>query len=165
MNNFLTEVGLGVSACSNYMRHVSIALLNTLREDQDGKMVWPTAAERRSIHGLVCGFPKCVAIFDGTKQKIFCPSDDNDQDDTFCGQHYFNYYSALVWNDIFGMVIHLNMIWVVFNQDRDVYNEKDVHKFPLRLYESDEYAIANWVFLGEGKNTVFLFKRNQGRSL
>lgn len=85
LDNFLTEVGLGVSTLSDYMRHVSIALFNTLKKDRDAKIVWSTAAEQRNVRGLVWELPKCVTFVEGTKQKVFQTSDDDDLDDKLCG--------------------------------------------------------------------------------
>lgn len=61
------------------------------------------------MHGLVFGFPKCVAFVDGTKQKTVRPLDDDTQEERYDGHHKMHCFSVLLWTDVYGVIIRPKM--------------------------------------------------------
>lgn len=156
------DFGVSKGTVSNYVRHVSQALLDVLSDDEEAFIDWPMEAERRAMCGLVFGFPKCVGFVDGTKQAIFRPGNDEEQADTYDGHHHIHCYSVLVWTDVFGIITRLDITLIGSRHDRGIYNDCDPFKYPTQYFSSNQLVIADLGFTGSGDHIAFPFKRGQG---
>lgn len=162
---FSTKMGLSVGTLSNYLQHVRFALIQSLEVDDNAKIIWLLDVERKVVQGLVCRLPRCVGSVDGTKQKIFRPENENMREEMYCGQHYFNCFSALVQTDVFGMIIRLDIIRCGSSHDRGIYNQCDVFVHPILYFSNAEFVIGDSGFQGEGSHIVFPYKLIKGSNL
>lgn len=155
--------GISSGTASNYIRHVANVLLDTLVRNEHAAIRWPTAEERIAMRGLVFGFENCVAFVDGTKQKAFRPKDKDLQEKRYDGHHHFHCFSVLLWTDVFGVIIHLDITLEGSRHDRGIYNISEPVRNPQTYFASEECAMGDTGFQGPGDHIVFPLKRNQSR--
>ena len=68
----------------------------------------------------------------------------------------------LVWTDVFGVIIRLDISLQGSSHDRFLYTMSEVFQSPSEFFSNGQVAMADMGFQGEG-NLVYPFKRNQGR--
>lgn len=98
-----TWFGLSVSTLSTFTQHVTYVSLSALKDEHYSQIWWPKEVKQKNMHGFACGFPKCVELIDGTKQKIFYTGDKNEHKVTYCRQHQADCQAAFLWTEIYGL--------------------------------------------------------------
>lgn len=77
------------------------------------------SADRKAQKGLVYAFPKADPLVDGTRMKTFRTENREKQSTQYCGHHHFHYFKLLLWNDVFGLIIRLDMTMSGSEHDHD----------------------------------------------
>lgn len=72
----ILHYGVSTGSFSNYVGHVLLALKKVLQSITSSSIYWLSTEERHKTDGSFHGFQKCAGFVDGTKQKTFCPTDD-----------------------------------------------------------------------------------------
>lgn len=112
------------------------------------------------MHGLVFGFPKCVAFVYGTKRKPYRPKDVEVQEDRFDGEHHTHFFALLKWTDVFGLIVILDFTLDWSSHAQSIFNQCAPFRHPLHCFTDGDVAIADTGFQEEG-NIITPFKINQ----
>lgn len=75
------------------------------------------------------------------------------EEETYCGQHRFNCFSALVWTDVLGIIMILNIICCCPSHERVTYNQCDIAVHPCLYSSNSEFIIGESGFQGDGSHT------------
>lgn len=162
LENLSTEFGVSIGSISSYISHVAFPLHKILSQYEIIRLKWSTQAERQNMRKLVCGFSDCVAFVNGTMQRIYRQMDERFQEDTYCGQHKFNFHAAFLLTSICRVTIRLEMTWVGSEHDRGLYNDCDAARFLENYYRNNEREISESGFQRDGNQIVLPYKSGQG---
>jgi hypothetical protein len=117
------SVLFGISGgVTNLFTHAVCAIHRSLKRLRPHLIEWPGPAKRRAMRGILCGFPQAIGFVDGTKAKAFRPTDPKVQELRYDGHHHFHAYSVLVWCNIFGDFILLDISLNGVDHDRMLFN-------------------------------------------
>lgn len=122
--------GLSCGSISNYIRHVRQVLSYVLKANADSQIKWPDAESRKHIRGFVCGFGGCEAFVYGTKQQRFRPGDAIVQEQRYDRHHKFHCFAVLLWTDVYGLIIRIDITLVGSRHDRGIYNDSAPYRLP-----------------------------------
>lgn len=75
---------------------------------------------------MITGFPCCAGFVYGTKIRRLRPGDKEYQDKKYDGQHKFHFSCALVWVDVFGMILHVDFRNNGSYYDRSIFNDSPI---------------------------------------
>lgn len=156
LNVLERDFGVSRGTISNTFYHVLGGLYSSLKRVSPPLISWPTSAERRSMRGLINGFPHVVAFVDGSKVRAWRPVDEVEQEYIFDGHHHFHAYTVLFWCDIYGQCIRLDFTLKGSMQDRGMFNMTAVGRRPDNFLSRDssgefiETILADSGFHGDG---------------
>lgn len=150
-----------------------MALFRVLSEDPLIKVEWSDTEERRNMCGLVYSFPNYFAFVYGMKQhtfrlkgshkcmKIATRRGKEKEKLLFSGQHHSFCHYTLVWTDLYGLIIRIDINLNGSMHDRRLYNNSEPYRNPTEYFSEKEKLIVDTRFQGDGSHIVFPFKRNQ----
>ena len=153
--------GASVGTMSNWFSHVACAVHYSLKSVEEARIKWPYAAERQGMRGLVYGFPNAVAFCDGCKCRVFRPMNHATQQLRYDGHHKIHCFAVLVWVDVFGTYIRLDISLLGSQHDRGIFNQSGPMRSPNSYFFGEEHCIGDTGFQGEGR-VVCPMKSNQG---
>jgi hypothetical protein len=107
---------------SNYFAHAANALFTALSANEEMRVKWPTAAERLAMRDAIVGFTMAVCFVDDTKITRFRPTDPNRQEALHDGHHHKHCSGVLVWCNVYGTTIWLNLLGDGCRHDRGISN-------------------------------------------
>lgn len=94
---------------SNYRRHVALYLYKNLHESKNAAIRWNRSERRKVREGLVYAILKAIGFVYGTSVKTFRPTNGEKQSNKCCGHHHFHFCSVLLWTDVFGSIMKVDM--------------------------------------------------------
>lgn len=104
------------------MSHVCKSLFGALNGDGMSFIKWPCAVERGEMKGLIFGFEQCIGFVDGTKQYFSDqPRWSFEKNGTAGTTKIFHF--VLLWTDVYGMEIRLDLKLEGAENDQSTYNE------------------------------------------
>ena len=109
---------------------------------------WPTAEERKTLHGFFSIWDTAVAILDGTHCEISKPT--YDQRVYYSGYKHKHTQNFLVCVDFLGVIIHVEGPFAGRGNDRGVYNSSEIGRHPERFFSEGERLLADGGFVGGG---------------
>ena len=113
------NTGVSPATVSNYFSHCILSLHDTFM--LACPIVWPSAAERREMEGLVNGFPSGIIFVDGTNDRRRRPTDTQEQLPAYDGHHHFHCFSVLVWMDLYGLIVRVDVSSLGAYHDRRLF--------------------------------------------
>jgi len=152
------DFGVSVATVSNYFSHCAFSLHDTLMVACP--IVWPSSAERKEMEGLVNGFPSGILFVDGTKVHRRRPSDAQEQLRAYDGHHHFHCFSVLVWVDVFGLIVRVDVCALGFFHDRRLFSQTGPQLSPATYFNGEQHAIGDTGFMGPSRVLVCPFRRN-----
>jgi len=154
--------GISPGTASNYFSHASYDVKYALKEVEPARVSLPSSLERLGTHGLVRGFPNCVAYADGYKQKGFRPQDEIEQERIYDGHHKFHSFGVLVWVEVHRSTIRLDFTIAGSTKDRGIFNYTVPMQSPHLFFDDGEHCIADYGFIDRFGLVLCQFKMNQG---
>ncbi|PXF47704.1 hypothetical protein BWQ96_02566 [Gracilariopsis chorda] len=154
---------MSVGSVSNYFRYGLMALHKSLDEVTPRLVRWPSHAERIHMEGLVIGFPFCVFFFDGNKNKRWRPGDAKEQEKAYDGYKKCHCWALLVFCDIFGRFIRVEISDHGAESDRSLYTNSDVCPNRESYLADGQHGMADMGFAGDGE-LVVPYKRTESAS-
>lgn len=110
-------------------------IFHTVQKLKDeAKILRLFTTEKRNMYESITGLSKCSRFVNGNKQNIFCPRDGEEQGETCDGQHRINCHAALLWTDIRGSIIIIDLTRVGSAHYRKLYNKSDVLTAPVGIF-------------------------------
>lgn len=113
------------------------------------------------MEGLCYVFPDAVCFVDGKKFQAWIPKEKGTQMNRYDEQQKIHAFIILVWVDVFGVIIEVDIFSGESLPDRTLYKNCAQCREPARFFDESHKAIAIVGFQGKGKNLIFPFKTNQ----
>lgn len=115
----------------------------------------PGVEERPDIRGLACRSPNCAAFVDGTKKYRFRPLSKKFEEERLSGHHKKLFYSLLVWNDVYGIVICVEINLSAMVHGRGKYRNSDPYCYLQDFFADDKAVIEDKGFQGKGLHIIY----------
>lgn len=166
LNVLERDFGVSRGTISNTFYHVLGAVYSALKSLSQPLISWPSEAERRSMRGLINGFPQVVAFVDGSKQRAWRPVDDVEQEYIFDGHHHFHAYTVLFWCDVYGQCIRLDFTLKGSMQDRGMFNMTAVGRKPDHFFHATPLGNSlrlSWLTLGSKEMVPLKHRTKKGK--
>ncbi|PXF49312.1 hypothetical protein BWQ96_00886 [Gracilariopsis chorda] len=128
LEHMALKYGMSVGSVSNYFRHGLMALHKSLDEVTPRLVRWTSHEERLNMERLLVGFPFCVFFVDGNKSKRWRAGDEKEQETAYDGYKKCHCWALLVFCDIFGRFIRVEISDHGAESDRSLYTNSDVHR-------------------------------------
>ncbi|PXF44638.1 hypothetical protein BWQ96_05633 [Gracilariopsis chorda] len=157
------KCGSSVGGMSNYFRHTLFDLHKPLDVEIPKLIRSLSAKERCSMEGLVIGFPSCVFLVDGNKNKRRRPKHSNEQELAYDGYKKSHCYSILLFYDIFGRFIRVEITDHGAESDHSLYTRSDFYRNRERYLFNAQHGMADMGFAGDGE-LVVPYKRTESTS-
>ena len=154
------KYGISKGTVSNYFRHALCAVFKCLEEVIPKLIRCPDELEREAIEGLIIGFPKCVFFVDGNKNRRWRPGENSEQERAYDGYKKAHAFSILVFCDIYGRFIRIEVSDKGAESDRNMYTTSDVFKNSDESLSTGQHGMADMGFAGSGE-LVVPYKRNE----
>jgi hypothetical protein len=133
-----------ITTVRNIIDHVTWCV-NT---DLEGYIQWPTAEERKLLHGSFAVWDTAVAIIDGTHCEISEPT--YDERVYYSGYKHKHTQNYLVCVNSLGVILHVEGPFPGRRNDRGVYNSSEIGKHPEQFFSEGERLLADGGFVGGG---------------
>ena len=73
-------------------------------------------------------------------------------------------FAVLLWTDVYGVIIRLEITLQGHRHDRGIYNDSDTYRCPSIYFTDDEVAMADKGFEGDGAHIIFPVKRRRNNN-
>ena len=152
--------GVSIGTVSNYFRHVLLAVFKYLDAIEPRLIRRPDAAERGFMEGLLLGFPRCIFFVDGNKNKRWRPGENQEQERAYDEYKKAHVWSVLVFCDLYGRFIRLEISDKGAESDRNMYKSSEVYHNLSDFLAAGKHGMADMGFGGSG-GLVVPYKRNE----
>lgn len=154
--------GVSNGTISNYFTHTAYAVHEALEAHAQFSITWPDAEERELMHDLVVGFPRCGGFVDGSNIGRPRPEDEEMQEAVYCGHHKTHCWATMIWNDIWGIYIKVDVAYLGSTHDQKLFEQTLPYSAPDLHFSQDEHLLSDTGFIGDGDVCVFPFENGQG---
>lgn len=97
---------------------------------------------------LIISIPKCVFFIDGNKDKRWCPKSSHGQERAYDRYKKRHMWSILVYSDLFGRFISLEISDKGAKSHRYIYTCSDVYRRSGDFSAGEQHGMANMGFAG-----------------
>lgn len=132
-------------------RHALFALHKTLDAMVPRLICWPDAAELETMTGMITGFPDCFYLVDRNKNGRWRPEDNHEQERAYDGYKHAHLWAIMVFCDVFGRFIRLEMTAKGAEIDRTLYTESNVYGDPDQNLSAGQHGMADMDFGKDGE--------------